>query len=89
MFVKPCKDRAVRDPTSRALLAAGGEEKPDTRFWRRRVRDKDVEEVERPADVEAEPKVLEIKPADQVIAEDAAAAEAKVAEKAAAPVEEH
>ena len=52
MFVKPCEGRAVRDPTTRALLAVDGEEKPDTRFWRRRVRDKDVEEVKRPAGVE-------------------------------------
>jgi hypothetical protein len=90
MFVKPCEGRAARDPTSRALLAADGEEKPDTRFWRRRVRDKDVEEVKRPVDVEPEPKAEEVKPADQVIAENAARAEAKVAEQAAAaPAEEH
>ena len=90
MFIKPCEGRAVRDPTSRALLAADGEEKPDTRFWRRRVRDKDVEAVGRPADVGAEPKAEEVKPADQVIAENAAEAEAKVAEQTvAATAEEH
>ena len=89
MFVKPCEGRAVRDPTTRALLAADGEEKPDTRFWRRRVRDKDVEEVKRPADVEAEPKADEVKPADQVAAENTVEAEARVAEQTAAPVEEH
>ncbi len=89
MFVKPCEGRAVRDPMSRALLAAEGEEKPDIRFWRRRVRDKDVEMVERPAEVEAQPKAEKVQPADQVVAENAAAAEAKVAEQAAAPVEEH
>ena len=89
MFVKPCEGRAVRDPTSRALLAADGEEKPDTRFWRRRVRDKDVEEAKRPPDVEAEPRADEVKPADQVAAENTVEAEARVAEQAAAPVEEH
>ena len=82
MFVKPCEGRAVRDPTSRALLAADGEEKPDTRFWRRRVRDKDVEEVKRPADVEAEPKAEDVKPADQVAAD-------FVGQSPAVPVEEH
>ncbi len=75
MFVKPAEGRAVRDPDSRALLAAEGEEKPDTRFWRRRVRDKDVVEAERPADVEAEPKAEDVEP--------------HPAEHAAAPAEEH
>ena len=74
MFVRPAEGRAVRDPTSRALLATEGEEKPDTRFWRRRLRDKDVEETDRPTAAEAEP---------------AAEAEEAVAEQAAAPAEEH
>ncbi len=75
MFVKPAEGRAVRDPDSRALLAAEGEEKPDTRFWRRRVRDKDVLEAERPVEVEAEPKAKDVEP--------------QPAEQAAAPAEEH
>ena len=63
MFVKPAEGRAVRDPTSRALLAAEGEEKPDIRFWRRRVRDKDVVEAERPAEVKPAPAAQDVKPA--------------------------
>ena len=42
MFVRPAPGRAIRDPISHKLLNEAGEEKPDTRFWRRRVRDKDV-----------------------------------------------
>lgn len=85
MFVRPAEGRAVRDPDTRVLLSASGEEKPDTRFWRRRVRDKDVEEVERPTEAEARPKAEEVKPADPTVA----AGALYPGEQAATPAEEH
>ncbi len=46
VFVKPSvvdgKPVLVRDPVSKKPLAAGGEWKTGTQFWRRRIRDKDV-----------------------------------------------
>jgi hypothetical protein len=45
MKLKPAEGRAVRDPSSMALLPADGKEVPDNAFWRRRLRDGDVVEV--------------------------------------------
>lgn len=42
MLVKPAPGRAVRDPRSRKVLPATGWDVPETSFWLRRVRDKDV-----------------------------------------------
>lgn len=41
--LKPAsKDVIVRDPRTGRALADRGEEKPDTTYWRRRLRDGDV-----------------------------------------------
>lgn len=46
IVVKPRKGLLVRDPKTREILAEGGETKPLTKYWRRRLRDGDVEAVE-------------------------------------------
>jgi hypothetical protein len=59
MFVKPAPfgegdphevktPRIVRHPSHKRPLAAGGEEVPENSYWRRRLRDGDVLEAERP-----------------------------------------
>jgi hypothetical protein len=46
MKVKPAAGRAVRHPTPPyELLPAEGREVPDNQYWRRRIRDGDVEVV--------------------------------------------
>ncbi|GBQ69659.1 hypothetical protein AA103196_2273 [Ameyamaea chiangmaiensis NBRC 103196] len=45
MRVKPAEGRAVRFPASKRLLKTEGEDVPDTMFWRRRLRDGDIEVV--------------------------------------------
>lgn len=41
--LKPAsKDVTVRDPRTGAALKPGGEDKPATTYWRRRLRDGDV-----------------------------------------------
>lgn len=42
-FLKPAQGRSVRDPVTFRLLKAEGETKPLDQYWRRRIRDKDVE----------------------------------------------
>lgn len=44
--IKPAPGRLVRDPDTRELLSADGEEKPYTPFWCRRLNDGDVVVVE-------------------------------------------
>ncbi len=55
MLIRPALDKQsdvegarlkVRDPNTMKLLAETGEEKPNSEYWRRRVRDGDVEIVE-------------------------------------------
>ena len=48
LFLKPAAGGLVRDPVSRRPLDAEGEEKPDTPFWRRRLRFGEVQEAARP-----------------------------------------
>lgn len=43
MKVKPIAGRAVRDPVKGILLPESGAEVQDSPFWRRRLRDGDVE----------------------------------------------
>ncbi|MEC5343660.1 DUF2635 domain-containing protein [Brenneria populi] len=45
MKVKPTAGRAVRDPVKGVLLPESGAEVGDSPFWRRRLRDGDVELV--------------------------------------------
>lgn len=45
LLIKPAPGRQVRDPQTQALLSAGGEEKPFTPFWCRRLDDGDVVQV--------------------------------------------
>ncbi len=43
LFVKPARNGLiVRDPQTGKPLSAEGEQKPDTTYWRRRLRDGDV-----------------------------------------------
>lgn len=43
LFVKPArKGLIVRDPQTGQPLSYEGEQKPDTTYWRRRLRDGDV-----------------------------------------------
>ncbi|PXX49374.1 DUF2635 domain-containing protein [Aquitalea magnusonii] len=51
MFVKPAPGLSVRDPDLLDLLPDEGREVPDTDYWQRRVRDKDVELVGAPQPV--------------------------------------
>jgi Protein of unknown function (DUF2635) len=46
MRVKPAEGRAVLDPHTFRPLPAEGRNVPDSTFWRRRLRDKDVVLVE-------------------------------------------
>ena len=48
LFLKPAAGRFVRDPVSRRPLAAEGEVKPASLYWRRRLMSGDVIEA-RPA----------------------------------------
>jgi hypothetical protein len=41
-FLKPAAGLIVRDPATGQPLAQDGEAKPDTTYWRRRLRDGDV-----------------------------------------------
>lgn len=50
MFVKPVPGRLVRDPVKGTLLPENGAEVPDDAyFWLNRLRDGDVEKVEKPS----------------------------------------
>lgn len=42
MFIKPAPGLTVRDPESGRPLLAGGEDKPATSYWLRRLADGDV-----------------------------------------------
>jgi hypothetical protein len=42
LHLKPAPGLIVRDPDTAKPLAAEGEIKPDTTYWRRRLRDGDV-----------------------------------------------
>ncbi|MCP1290932.1 MULTISPECIES: DUF2635 domain-containing protein [Chromobacterium] len=42
MYVYPAPGLVIRDPDLHDLLPAAGREVPDTDYWHRRVRDKDV-----------------------------------------------
>lgn len=49
IFVKPASAAVkVRDPQSKKNLAAEGELKPDTTYWRRRINDGDVKLTDAP-----------------------------------------
>jgi hypothetical protein len=72
MFVKPGKRPVgeegpllVRHPGTKRLLRAEGEEVPDNQYWFRRLRDGDVEEIQRPAAPEPEPEARETGPASE------------------------
>jgi len=43
MYVKPAQGFSIRDPDLLDLLPASGRLVPDSDYWLRRVRDKDVE----------------------------------------------
>ncbi|MBK5145993.1 DUF2635 domain-containing protein [Budviciaceae bacterium BWR-B9] len=45
MFVKPVSGRVVRDPVKGTFLPESGEEVPENTFWRRRLKDGDVQKV--------------------------------------------
>lgn len=42
MYVKPAPDLRIPDPDMKDWLPEEGREVPDTDFWQRRLRDKDV-----------------------------------------------
>lgn len=42
LYLKPAAGLKVPDPVTGKPLAAEGEEKPDTTYWRRRIKDGDV-----------------------------------------------
>lgn len=44
MFVKPRKGLKVRDPVTKGFLPEAGAQVPNSIYWTRRLRDKDVEE---------------------------------------------
>ncbi|PHM49349.1 DUF2635 domain-containing protein [Xenorhabdus miraniensis] len=46
LHLKPVGGLIVRDPETYAPLSEGGEAKPRTAYWLRRLRDGDVTEVE-------------------------------------------
>ena len=57
MFIRPCLDKAskvegarllVRDPVTLKHLAAGGEHKPGSDYWLRRLKFGDVEHASAP-----------------------------------------
>jgi hypothetical protein len=46
LYLKPTnKDSVVRDPRNGKRLPEGGDGVPDTSYWRRRLRDGDVEKI--------------------------------------------
>jgi hypothetical protein len=65
MFVKPAQGLVVRDPDLKDLLPAEGRHvSDDSMFWHRRLRDKDVELAEPPAEDGASRNALKALPAD-------------------------
>lgn len=46
MFVKPAEGLVIRDPDLLDLLPATGREVPDSVYWQRRLRDRDVVEAD-------------------------------------------
>lgn len=50
MYVKPAPGLVIRDPDLKDFLPGAGRLVPDTSYWQRLVRDKDV--VETPAPLE-------------------------------------
>lgn len=50
MYVIPAPGLSIRDPDLKDLLPESGRTVPDTDYWLRRVRDKDVFEAEPPLD---------------------------------------
>ncbi|QJD91803.1 DUF2635 domain-containing protein [Duganella dendranthematis] len=53
MYVIPAQGLSIRDPDLQDLLPESGRLVPDTDYWLRRVRDKDVFVAEAPAQDEA------------------------------------
>lgn len=49
MYVIPAPGLVIRDPDLRDLLPASGREVPDTGYWQRRLRDRDVALAEPPS----------------------------------------
>ncbi len=49
MYVKPSPGLTIRDPDLKDFLPEAGREVPDTDYWHRRVRDKDVVIAQAPA----------------------------------------
>lgn len=49
LFIKPAPGCLVRDPRTKAPLAADGESKPMNGFWLRRLRDGSVVKAQMPA----------------------------------------
>lgn len=54
MYVKPAPGLNIRDPDLQDLLPVSGRLVPDTDYWLRRVRDKDVFEAQAPDEDEAQ-----------------------------------
>ena len=50
MYVKPAPGLSIRDPDLLDLLPESGRLVPDSDYWLRRVRDKDVELADPPAE---------------------------------------
>jgi hypothetical protein len=48
LFIKPAPGCLVRDPRTKAPLAADGENKPKNGFWLRRLRDGSVVKADKP-----------------------------------------
>lgn len=74
MFVKPAPGLVIRDPDLLDLLPATGREVPDSGYWQRRLRDRDVVEAspdESPANEPAEAELYE-QPAEAPISTDSA-----------------
>ena len=53
MYVKPTPGLSIRDPDLMDLLPESGRLVPDSDYWVRRLRDKDVEPATPPSDGEA------------------------------------
>ena len=52
LFLKPARDDlVVRNPANREALPAEGKSMPDTPYWRRRLKDRDVVETKPPKPV--------------------------------------
>lgn len=63
-FIKPAPGRMVRDPDTLEFLKPGGEEKPFTPYWCRRLDDGDVVEFDPNAALAKPPKNAVVTAAD-------------------------